>query len=53
MRNIYFFETREEAKAFLKQMKKKGKTVSLSKESRPFETDNGKLLYYSIIWIFD
>ena len=52
MRNIYFYETREEAKAFLKQMKGKGKIVTLSKESVPFETDDGKLLYYSVTWIF-
>lgn len=52
MRNIYFFETREEARAFLKQMKEKGNRVSLSKESRPYKTDEGKLLYYSITWTF-
>ena len=52
MRNIYFFETREEAKEKVKEMKKKGNRVVMSKESVPFETDDGKLLYYSVTWIF-
>ena len=52
MRNILFYETREEAKAKAKEMKKKGNSVVMSKESRPFEADDGRLLYYSVMWIF-
>ena len=52
MRNIYFYETREEAKAKAKELKKKGRIVVITKESRPFEADDGRLLYYSVMWIF-
>ena len=52
MRNIYFFETREEAKAKAKEMKKKGNRVVMSKESTPYKADDGRLLYYSVMWIF-
>ena len=52
MRNILFYETREEAKAKFKEMKKKGKNVVMSKETTPYKTDDGRLLYYSVMWIF-
>ena len=53
MRNILFYETREEAKAKAKELKKKkGRSVVITKESRPFEADDGRLLYYSVMWIF-
>ena len=52
MRNILFYETREEAKAKAKELKKKGISVVITKESRPFETDDGRLLYYSVMWIY-
>ena len=52
MRNIYFFETREEAKAKVKEMKKKGNRVVMSKESTPYKADDGRLFYYSVMWIF-
>ena len=52
MRNILFYETREEAKAKAKEMKKKGNRVVMSKESRPYKADDGRLLYYSVMWIF-
>ena len=52
MRNILFYETREEAKAKAKELKKKGRIVVITKESRPFEADDGRLLYYSVMWIF-
>ena len=52
MRNIYFFETREEAKAKVKEMKKKGNRVVMSKESTPYNADDGRLFYYSVMWIF-
>ena len=52
MRNIYFYETREEAKAKAKEMKKKGNRVVMSKESKPYKSDDGRLLYYSVMWIF-
>lgn len=52
MRNIYFYETREEAKAKVKEMKKKGNRVVMSKESTPYKADDGRLLYYSVMWIF-
>ena len=52
MRNIYFFETREEAKEKVKEMKKKGSRVIMSKESTPYKADDGRLFYYSVMWIF-
>ena len=52
MRNIYFYETREEAKAKAKELKKKGNRVVMSKESTPYKADDGRLLYYSVMWIF-
>lgn len=52
MRNIYFYETREEAKAKAKELKKKGNSVVMSKESSPYKDDNGRLFYYSVMWIF-
>ena len=52
MRNIYFYETREEAKAKVKEMKNKGNRVVMSKESTPYKDDNGRLFYYSVTWIF-
>ena len=52
MRNILFYETREQAKAKAKELKKKGRIVVITKESRPFEADDGRLLYYSVMWIF-
>lgn len=52
MRNIYFYETREEAKEKAKEMKKKGNSVVMSKESTPYKDDDGRLLCYSVMWIF-
>ena len=52
MRNILFYETREEAKVKAKELKKNGRTVVITKESRPFEADDGRLFYYSVMWIF-
>ena len=52
MRNILFYETREEVKAKAKELKKKGRIVVITKESRPFEADDRRLLYYSVMWIF-
>ena len=52
MRNILFYETREQAKAKAKELKKNGRIVVITKESRPFEADDGRLLYYSVMWIF-
>ena len=52
MRNIYFYETREEAKAKAKELKKKGSRVVMSKESTPYKADDGRLFYYSVMWIF-
>ena len=52
MRNIYFFETREEAKAKAKQLKKKGSRVIITKEPKPYKSDDGRLFYYSVMWIF-
>ena len=52
MRNIYFFETREEAKDKVKEMKKKGNSVVMSKESKPYKADDGRLFYYSVMWVF-
>ena len=52
MRNIYFYETREEAKEKAKEIKKKGNRVVMSKESTPYKDDDGRLLYYSVMWIF-
>lgn len=52
MRNIYFYETREEAKAKAKEMKKKGNRVVMSKEFTPYKADDGRLFYYSVMWIF-
>ena len=50
MRNIYFFKTREEAKA--KELKKKGNRVIMDKEATPYKADDGRLFYYSVMWIF-
>ena len=52
MRNIYFFETREEAKAKAKELKKKGNSVVMSKEATPYKADDGRFFYYSVMWIF-
>ena len=52
MRNIYFFETREEAKAKAKELKKKGRIVVITKEPKPYKDDDGRLFYYSVMWIF-
>ena len=52
MRNIYFYETREEAKAKAKKMKERGNRVVMSKESTPYKDDDGRLFYYSVMWIF-
>ena len=52
MRNIYFFETREEAKAKAKELKKKGSRVIMTKEAKHYNTDDGRLFYYSVMWIF-
>ena len=52
MRNIYFFETREEAKEKAKELKKKGNSVVMSKESTPYNADDGRLFYYSVMWVF-
>lgn len=52
MRNIYFFETREEAKAKAKELKKNGSRVIITKESKPYKADDGRLFYYSVMWIF-
>ena len=52
MRNIYFFETREEAKDKAKELKNKGSRVVMSKESTPYKADDGRLFYYSVMWIF-
>ena len=52
MRNIYFFETKAEAKVKLQEMKKKGNKVEIFKESTPYKTAEGKLLYYSVVWTF-
>ena len=52
MRNIYFFETREEAKVKAKELKKKGNRVIMDKEATPYKADDGRLFYYSVMWIF-
>ena len=52
MRNIYFYETREEAKAKAKELKKKGSRVIITKEPKPYKSDDGRLFYYSVMWIF-
>ena len=53
MTNVRFFETREEAKKFEKEMKKKGrKNMLVQKEKVPFELEEGKKLYYSASWKF-
>ena len=52
MRNIYFFETREEAKAKVKELKKKGSSVIITKEPKPYKSDDGRIFYYSVMWIF-
>ena len=52
MRNIDFFEIREEAKAKAKELKKKGSRVIMSKESTPYKSDDGRLFYYSVMWVF-
>ena len=52
MRNIYFYKTIEKAKAKAKELKKKGSRVVMSKESTPYKADDGRLFYYSAMWIF-
>ena len=53
MRNIYFYETREEAKAKAKELKKKKcRSVIITKEPKPYKTDDGRLFYYSVMWVF-
>ena len=52
MRNIYFFETKKEAVAKVKALKAKGNKATIFKESKPYKADNGKLLYYSVVWAF-
>ena len=52
MRNIYFYETREEAKAKAKELKKSGSRVIITKEATPYKADDGRLFYYSVMWIF-
>ena len=52
MRNIYFYETREEAKDKAKELKNKGSRVVMSKEATPYKADDGRLFYYSVMWIF-
>ena len=52
MRNILFYETREEAKAKAKELKKKDNRVIITKEPKPYKTDDGRLFYYSVMWIF-
>ena len=52
MRNIYFYETREEAKVKAKQLKKNGSRVVMSKESTPYKADDERIFYYSVMWIF-
>ena len=42
----------EEAKAKAKQLKKKGRSVVITKEPRPYKADDGRLFYYSVMWIF-
>ena len=52
MRTIYFFETREEAKAKAKELKKKGSRVIITKEAKPYKAADGRLFYYSVMWVF-
>ena len=52
MRNIYFYETREEAKAKAKELKKKGSRVIITREPKPYKADDGRLFYYSVMWVF-
>ena len=52
MRNIYFFETIEEAKSKAKELKKKGSRVIMTKEAKPYKADDGRLFYYSVMWVF-
>ena len=52
MRNIYFYETREEAEEKAKELKKKGNMVVMSKEATPYKADDGRLFYYSVMWVF-
>ena len=52
MRNIYFYGTREEAKAKAKELKKKGSRVIMNKESTPYKADDGRLLCYSVMRVF-
>lgn len=52
MRNVYLFETKEEAMAKMKELKEKGNEVTLIKESTPYKTEDGRLLYYSVVWTF-
>ena len=53
MRNIYFYETREEAKEKAKELKKKKcRSVIITKEPKPYKSNDGRLLYYSVMWIF-
>ena len=52
MRNIYFYETREEAKAKAKELKKKCRSVIITKEPKPYKDDDGRIFDYSVMWIF-
>ena len=52
MRNIYFYETREEAKAKAKELEKKGNRVIMDKGATPYKANGGRLFYYSVMWIF-
>ena len=45
--------TREEAKAKAKELKKKKcRSVIITKEPKPYKADDGRLFYYSVMWIF-
>ena len=53
MRNIYFYEKREEAKAKAKELKKKKcRSVIITKEPKPYKTDDGRLFYYTVMCVF-
>ena len=52
MRNIYFYETREEAKAKAKELKKKCRSVIITKEPKPYKANDARLFYYYVMWIF-
>ena len=52
MRNIYFYETREEAKAKAKELKKKKKKKKSTREAKPYKSNDGTLFYFSVMWFF-